>query len=310
MQLFKYSNQFFQYVLDIAKYQKVVLVYDQSSSAKFVLQAKEKLSQDTNFFAVSIDSPILHNLILDGTRCVIECVKSSNFLSLLDMLDDNIFLISIAQKDFVAKLRRVDYHSVFVLGNNKEIADLFMIGNIFLENITRAIISCQTPQYQYYIKTIDMFFDKRISKFDFAKKIFLLPQDTKLNTDILAEIGNANSLALYLYLRLLAILCLLQSFQSNSVEQLDVYKVYQNDAEKINWCYSLLFDERINFCFKNQTLCTKVIIEKIFNKIKLNTKINKIKLKNEINVLKTNAKSLITDNLLKHCYLHNIFKNI
>lgn len=310
MQLFKYSNQFFQQVLDVAKYQKVVLVYDQSSNTKFIQLAREKLSKDTIFFAVAINNPILKSLILDGTKCVIECVKASKFLTLIDMLDDNIVLMSVAFDDFVFKLKRVDNHSVFVSNGKKTIVDLLMIANMFLENMTRAVVNGQLPQYPSYVKIIDMFFDRKISNFDFAKAIFLLPQDIKVNTDILQEITSSNFPAIYLYLRLVAIGCLFQSFQNNSVEQLDVYKVYQNDIEKINMCYNLLFDERMIFCFKNQTVCTNIITQKILKKIKIKNTINKSKIKNSINTLKINAKILNVDNLLKHCYLHNIFNNI
>lgn len=307
MNLFEYSkDNFIQYIINIAKYQKVVLVYDNSTNVELVKEMRTQFEKYTVFFAVSIDNPILPSFILEDTKCVIDYVELQNFFKLFNMLDDNITLVSLAVKEIYPRLTDKINHSLFVKGFSKNVIDLFFVINVMTENFVRAKMNNQPFEIGLFEKVLHYFLHKEYSKYAFAKLIFDMPKEINFGFDVASELKCCKSASIYLYLRLCAIDCLFQTFQNGILGQIDVYKIYQNDEEKINLCYRLLNNEKMIFVLKNQCKCVVEKISLILNKIKLKNKININKIKIELKNLKNNAKNINSDNLLKYCYLYNI----
>ncbi len=310
MNFYKFSNKFYEHILSVAKYQKVVLVYDKTSNASRINMIKEKLEKDTIFLTIHIDNPALQSVVLDGTRCVVECLSVQNLCKLANFLDDNIHLVSIAENDCITKCIRQTNHTIFVVNGKKSVTDLLFVANILTENVVRCMANLQSSHIEMFQRAINIFVQSQYSKFDFVRFMAKLPEELKIDYDIWEELKNSRSTSIYLYLRILAIYFLFQSFELKCIQQLDVYKACQNDVEQINVCYKILTNERMVFVFRNQCQILKKIIGDIIGKIKLKNKINIIKINNEIKIIKNNAKNINNDNMLKYCYLYNIFNKI
>lgn len=286
-------------ILNVAIYQKVVVVFDNQFGQNLAEDLRLKLKKDTQFFAANFSTPHIDELLIDA-RCVVEILGNDNYFSLTQKLD-NVILLSVAHKTALAK---INSQIVFVK-RQKNLADYLLIANNSIENIWRE--NCGFLSGENHLKMFDekhkIFFDKNTNNTTFLSNIFVTP-------DILEEIKNVKNLSIYLYLRIVAICFLFLSFSRNCVAQIDVYKECPNSIENINICHQLMTNERVTFLLKNQNKNINKIMSKIIQKIKFknNTNINKIN--TELITLKNNAKIQKYDNLLKYCYFFGIFNAI
>lgn len=300
MEICKFSIQtLVQKILDVAIYQKVVVVFDTQLGKDLAEELRSHLKKNTQFFAINF-SAVNTNKLLAGAKCVVEVLTNLDYFSLIEKLD-NTTVISVVEN--VATIRTAS--QIVFVKSQKNLAEYLLIANNLIENIWRE--NCGFLSGENWLKFFNEkhknFFDKNTNNTTFLSNIFV-------GQDILEEIKNVKNLSIYLYLRIVAISFLFLAFERNCVEQIDVYKEYPDDIENINICHQLMTNERVRFLLKNQNKNINKIIYKIIQKIKLknNTKIEKIN--KELKTLKNNAKNQKYDNLLKYCYFFGVFDKI
>lgn len=300
MEILNYSTQnLARAVLDVAIYQKVVVIFDNKFGENVADNLRSEIKKDTQFFATNFFCAHKDELLV-GAKCVVEILSHNNYFSLIPKLD-NVTLISVAEK--VASIRTAS--KIVFTKSQKNLADLLIFANTCIEGIWRENCGGYTGEeyLKIFKKTCQNFFDTKCSNTNFLKEIFVVQ-------DVLEETKYVKNLSIYLYARIVAIAFLFLSFERKCITQIDVYKECAESVENINICHQLMTDEKVMFLLRHQNKNINKIIGKIIQKIKLKNCIKIEKINIELNNLKNNVKCQKYDNLLKYCYFFGIFDKI
>lgn len=292
-------------ILQKAKYQKVVVCYDDSADGGLIDALSSRLGKQVVLINFYLNQNIqdYFNVVQNGVRLVVYCVDANNYLKIKD---DNNYLIKIfvptegyylpyltagesvyCNNMFVANVK-MDYLSIIALydaGLSKLWADL-QIGN-----------------------DIDLVVFKQIDGLVNDKSTNIFPLAEYLSRYVDADICE-KELPYYIYLKFCYIYKMLENFAFNEETVVDFYKLNLSH-EELNKAYAVVVKSEIAGYLKlycsNIMRVVSALITRVKILIKKYFKNNQINIKKIDEKLKQNAKYLKIDNLLYISYIFGAF---
>lgn len=303
MQILKQNFNLKEIILKHAKFQKVLLCYDESVSSLNVAKIYNEIKELCIFNKMEIDKFNTQE-IYDGYKLIIFYCSANNFLKLNINLTEFVNVFIPTDADILPFFLNEN----FMLNDNDNY--LFLPTNQLDINI---VFSVYFNKFYNYLKDLllkqesEITFDFNLNEITQLKTLELLKQNNLefIDVKILNKTGlDYCNLPTVDILLLLAFLLLVCCVHENRLCLVDIYKSMKDNYQQIDKFYSLA-----NNCVFNQL----VNVNFISLKNVLTTTINKLKnfftfkeIEPEIfEKLKNFCKN--EDNLLNYLYLYNIF---
>ena len=287
-----------------AKYQKVVICYDDTADKCLLENIKDKVDKQVVFinFYYNNNYEDLSKTLQDGARIVVYNVSVDNYLKIKD---NNNFLIK-----------------VFVPTSNFILPYMIEIDSVFCDNllVCPGKLDCLAIILLYDAGLTKLWADLQLHEkvdLEVFKNI-----DNVINSgggDLMEITGylsnyidisvDENCIPYYIYLKLCYVCKMLERFKFNEESVLDFYKL-KLSREEIDKAYLVLVKSEIVDCLK--MYCDKIlrVVYALLQRVKI---LIKKYFKNKINIekidlkIKENAKNLKIDNLLYISYIFNVF---
>ena len=292
-----------------AKYQKVMLLFDESVSNLEISEIYNEI-KDCCVYNQSNILDIKEDEIFDGYRLVIYLTLVDNFLKC--KFDRSEFINVYIHKDgamlpyFLSTDNKLNNDENFLLADNLKI-DLSMISSVYFNkfyNYFRNLMLGETFYFDFNFSTME------ITQSNVLNLINQLDMETKfLDVEILREQNIEYGLIVFVDLMIIdAILLLITSIKNHNFMLVDVYKSAKEDCEMIEKFYKLYNNDvfinlvQLNYnCLYNYCVKTK---EKIIEFTKF-FKIDTTQVASLLNQIKIFSKN--DNDIMAYLYLYNIF---
>ena len=293
-----------------AKYQKVLVCIDETSDIRLINSICNKLSRSVVLikYYYNEDVQSFFDMANNGARVIIYNVSIEHFYKL--SIDDNLILnIFVAQSNFVLPYM-LSCESVY--GDNLLVCDtinkdftsiIFMyegaLFKLWAELVQNANVDTNTfKRIDRLINSADNFY---INYLDVAQQLKpYIDKDYQLVEEL--------QLPYYIYLRLCAIMSMLEKFNNGREEYIDFYKTSKS-TEDVEKAYNLILKneiiDRLKLNCENLIKICSVILNRLKIIIKKNFNFKRIKFNKLNNLIKLQSKSLNIDNLLYISYIFN-----
>jgi len=299
------------FVLQKAKYQKVIVCIDQTSDMEYIDKLIRTIGNNViiiKYYYNKDNLDMLNQMLNSGIRIIIYNVSSEHFYNIQN---NNIYLLNIfiPQSSFVLPYINNNesiYGDNLLVCNNvqKDYCSILCLYMLALKKVWSQILQNEEVDTTTF-KSVDALVNGKEEFYSNLTNLsqLLKPYITKLECNI-----NEDELPYYVYMSLKAILKMFEDVNNDNEQYIDFYKMKLSSSE-VDKAYGLIVKYDILSTIKiNSTILIKVsnalinrfkiIIKKYFNikNIKLN-KINKL--------IKNQSKSLNIDNLLYISYILN-----
>lgn len=287
-----------------ARYQKVVVCYDDSADAVLVEKIKEKVGKRMIIidFYYNNNRIELEKILQDGVRVVVYNVKINNYLK-ARMDNDFLIKVFIPTGNFILPyvIERdgffcdnllvykdcLDFLTIILLydaGLTKLWADVQMQQNVDLEIFKQIdnVVNCGSGDLIRIVNYLSPYFDVSVEE---------------------------ECIPYYIYLKLCYVCKMLERFKFNEESVIDFYKL-KLTGDEINKAYQVLVkSEMVDYL---KMYCDKMlrVVDALLQRVKI---LIKKYFKNKINIekidlkIKENSKNLKIDNLLYISYIFNVF---
>lgn len=301
-----YIEEIYNIILTKAKYQKIMLVYDDFISQTEIAEIYNKIKEICIFNQTNIKNLDKQELF-NGYRVVVYLCVVDSYLK-LDVSDDEFINIYVPKDKAILPYLLTDYkvkngNDYMIISTN--FVDLNMIISLSFNKLYNYIQNTLLYNNEYeYIKNIEDFQNNPIEELKILPKDFVF-----LDVEILkkSNIEYKNIMLVDLIL-IDAFLCFFNSFKMREQTLVDIYKSAKDDINLINKFYKMRNNETLNnlICLNYNVLyetCLKTK-QKILDIMSFYnydiTLVNDIILK-----VKTYAKNC--DNICGYLYLYNVF---
>lgn len=296
-------NEIYKIVEERAKYQKVLILFDKQNYTKQLDQVVIKIKKNCVLFMAdysSLNEEQISKVLENDYKLVLISLTDENYIKLCKYYDFSAITIDIFNGN-ILPVHLKENASCYLFYENEKLnkTEQLYLSNYLVEWKWRSLLTGKN----FCIKENEIMC--AFNKTDLIESSFFKCDEMWQElVDIKAE-----DYDLYLFIRLMAIKYLFLSFLTKTQIMIDVYKVYENNLEELNFIYLLYNDERVNFVFKNYN---KYMLDYIDSSLtsQVETKYKKENIFNILRIINNLAKNIKKDNLLKYCYLYGIFEKI
>jgi len=289
-----------------AKYQKVMLVFDEYCSENEINNIYENIKNLCIFNKINIKDDIKE--IYNGYKLIIFCVSVNSFIKYSPNIEEfvNIFISQDGSilPYFLDTNFKISKAERYILLNNKQ-TDINAISSIFFNRFYNYISDLLC--YQFSPIHFD-FSDSEITQFNVYKMIENVDSSYKfIDIEIVKEMDiDYNKLTLLNVVLCSAILCIIKAIESQSLELVDIYKIAKDDMLAIDRFYALVTNNSLtrvvelnfNFLISALTKTKEKLLSFVFSYYQQDLE--------EI-IKKLKQYSFNCNQLLGYLYLYNVF---
>jgi len=291
-----------------AKYQKVLILYDNTTSSLFINEIFHNLKDLCIFNKMelnNIDKNELFNgykilIFIGSSHSLLNCnFNRDDFINIYCLSDENLLPCFINNNKILAK------NSFIIL--SKTILDLNMISSVYFNNFVNYFENIINGiPYLFNMESFNEFslfkITETLNSFNYDYKFF----DINILKDSDIEYNNIGLLHLIITD---ALIVFLESIKNNQCNLVDVYKIAKNNSALLDKFYANFFNESVyNSIILNFSKLMRIAQktkENIIQNLNLNYNINLSNIDNLIYKIKTYLKNC--NNYLNYLYLFNIF---
>lgn len=297
------NEQIRDLILNKSIYQRVLVLTDSCTNLDMFEKLEKEIKDKTIFFCYNVDllsEEELKQIFSEDYRCVLLWLGDKNYLEISKYYTFYAITIDVFEgRLFLLRLKDLKEYYLFYNDNALSCEDKLFIANYLVETEWRNLLSYKSNFKNNYLLQVynrsDVFNCETFKNFDMAQEL------TGLNEE---------SYELFLFVRIMAIKYLFLSFVTNSQQMIDIYKLYENDLQELNFVYLLYSDERANFVFKNYNKTFLNSIETNMANIKPLSHVDNGEIFRILKIIHLRAKTIKKDNLLKYCFLYGIFEKV
>lgn len=306
MEILESLKQVKSIVEERAKYQKVMLIFDEQTSEMEVNSVYEQIKDICVFNKLEINQDL--NEIYNGYKLIIFCVSATSFLKFNYNIDEfvNVFITK-DENILPFYLNNLNYKSA----EEKFLCALNPIKDI------NAIASIKFNKFYNYLS--------ELINFQFSSSKFSFFEDFMLNFNSISSIANVDEnlhfidieiakktgmdyskIILIDFILICGFMCVISSINNHTLELVDTYKAMKDDLNLIDKFYALQTNQtfikivELNFNFL-LSACNKTKQE-ILNLI---SNFDEKEIEEVACKIKSYAKE--TDSIISYLYLYNIF---
>lgn len=289
-----------------AKYQKIMIIYDNSVSNTLIDEIYFKIRDNCVFNKCNIKEDL--NIIYDGYKLLIFLCSTDSYLKLNLRLDEFVCVFMPTDDEmlpyFLNKENSISQQPNFLF-IKRGAADAKVIPSVYFNqfyNYINQLIFMQGSSVQFNFQ------DFSITQKSLINILKSLPADFKFyDIEIIRRTNlTYNQLPLLDYVLICALCCFIRAVQSNSLALVDVYKLAGDNYDIVNKYYAMANGGLVVNVVGLNAHCLLITANKTREKILQNISYySKQEVEEVINCVKNYAKT--EDGLLSYLYLYNLF---
>ncbi|MFQ6724506.1 MAG: hypothetical protein ACLRFE_04175 [Clostridia bacterium] len=305
------KNEIVDLILSKARYQKVILCIDEGSDVGLIDEVVNCIGKDVvllKYFYNNKTITSFHDMVNNGARVVVYNVSLEHFYKLQNS-NNFVLNIFVAQSKFILpyinNVESVYGDSLLIIDTKvKDYSTLLYLYQLAFEKVWDNLLQGSLIDITLF-KKIDLIANGKINFYNgILNEVLTLRSNITIDYQTVGE----NQIPYYIYLKLFAILKMLEYLSNGNEQYVDFYKT-ELSSHQINKAYNLLLKYDIIDTLKLHSVnmikisnailnrC-KIIIKKYFNFKQI--KLNKIK-----KLLNKNSKELKMENLSYISYIFN-----
>lgn len=289
-----------------AKYQKVMVLYDDSTSNTTLSKIYQLLKEDCVFNSIEIGKDLTE--IYNGYRLLVFLCRTDNFLK-LDIRFDEFINVFVPADDgmlpyYLNNQNKVDNKNCYLF-LRFGVADPNILPSIYFNNFYNylyQLVYCQVSDVKFNFHDLDitqLTLKNLLSNFD--KKIEFVDIDILKKSNL-----TYNFLPLIDYVLICAFNCYILSVKERMLSLVDIYKTVGEDYELLDKYYAIISNKLLLNIVQLNSHCLITTAEKTKQKILDNIQsFSSQQVQQAIQAVKNYAKS--TDGILTSLYLYNVF---